>query len=396
MFQTLEVLGPEHEFALVDEALQPMPVVDQVIKALRGRVSNHVNCQTFTFGKELQAHVAEFKANRPFTSPILFEETMQHAVTQIHELLTTKFKAQLLGTGMHPLLVPRDAKIWAHRDRKIYKELHQIFDLHQHGWVNIHAFQLNLPYGTQNEAICLHNLICQILPYIVAITASSPICEGDFSEYCDTRLKFYQQSQSRVPSLFGEIIPETVTSFHEYWEKIITRYSRDLAVVGAPPFLLQREWLNSRGAIFRFDRRAIEIRIMDEQECIKSDVALSCFIRASLRGLFSQNELRVPRQTLIQDLDAVMREGLTASVGHPQGPTAKHVCRALMRVAVNNATFDEKQYLRYVNLRIEEGNLSDIIRRDVEKKAQKTTMREALVTIYTRLIQHLLRNEMYF
>lgn len=396
MFQMLEVLGPEHEFALVDETLQPVPVVDQVIKALRGRIVNYVNCQTFTFGKELQAHVAEFNATTPFISPVLFEATMQNAVDYIQELLSRKFDAQLLGTGMHPLLLPTEVKIWTHRDRKIYQELHRIFNLYQHGWVNIHAFQLNLPYGTQTEALRLHNLISHILPYLVAISASSPICEGDFSGYCDTRLWYYQQSQSRVPSLLGSIIPETVSSFHEYRQEIITRYSHDLATLGAPRFLLQREWLNSRGAIFRFDRQAIEIRIMDEQECIKADVALSCFLRACLRGLFPRNDLSIPRQYLIQDLNAVMREGLTARVHHPWGSTAKHVCRALLQIAKNNATSEEKQYLPYVGRRITEGSLSDVLQRDIEKKARKTTMYEAILTIYSRLIQHLQRNKMYF
>ena len=49
MYQTLEVLGPEHEFSLVDEALKPLPIVDQVIKKLRGRIVNNVNLGDFTF-----------------------------------------------------------------------------------------------------------------------------------------------------------------------------------------------------------------------------------------------------------------------------------------------------------------------------------------------------------
>ena len=178
MYQMLEVLGPEHEFALVDETLQPIPMVDQVIKTLRGRIANYANCRTFTFGKELQAHVAEFSAIRPFVSPILFEATMHSAIEYIQEILSTHFDAQLLGTGMHPLISPNDVKIWPHRDRQIYSALHQIFNLYQHGWMNIHAYQLNLPYGTQSEALRLHYLISQILPYIVAITASSPYAKG--------------------------------------------------------------------------------------------------------------------------------------------------------------------------------------------------------------------------
>jgi hypothetical protein len=114
MYQMLEVLGPEHEFALVDETLQPIPMVDQVIKTLRGRIANYAKCRTFTFGKELQAHVAEFSAIRPFVSPILFEATMHSAIEYIQEILSTHFDAQLLGTGMHPLISPNDVKSIVH------------------------------------------------------------------------------------------------------------------------------------------------------------------------------------------------------------------------------------------------------------------------------------------
>ena len=50
----------------------------------------------FTFGKEMQLHVMEIKANQPFKTPIEFEETMQDAVTTLSGIVQ-KHGAMLLG-----------------------------------------------------------------------------------------------------------------------------------------------------------------------------------------------------------------------------------------------------------------------------------------------------------
>ena len=42
---------------------------------------------------------------------------------------------------------------------------------------------------------------------------------------------------------------------------------------------------------------------MDEQECVKSDVALSCFIRAALRGLIAKKAELLPHDVLVKDLN---------------------------------------------------------------------------------------------
>jgi len=395
MFGTLEVFGPEHEFSLVDGNLCPLPIVDTVIKELNGRIVNFVKFKSFTFGKELQSHAAEFKANRPFCSPEAFEINMQRAVLEISDFLERKHDAWLLGTGMHPLLRLEDTKVWSHRDRKIYEALSRIFNLHQHGWLNIQAFQLNLPYGNEKEAIHLHNALANLLPYIPAISASSPIYESKISEYTDSRLHFYRINQKEVPSMSGNIIPEYINSFIEYRLITINKYTEELQQLNAPEWLLSKEWLNSRGVVFRFDRKAIEIRIMDEQECIKADVALSCFIRACLRGMLSQRTPYLPRDILIKDLNSVIKDGLEAKVQHPRGPTARDVCRYYFKIAFENASVEEKIYLPIVKKRIEEGSLSNLIRRDVLKKAQKTNLGEAVLSVYLKLVENLTENEPY-
>ena len=42
MYKSLEAIGPEHEYAVVDEELHPLPIVDKVIKHLSGHIKNNV------------------------------------------------------------------------------------------------------------------------------------------------------------------------------------------------------------------------------------------------------------------------------------------------------------------------------------------------------------------
>ncbi len=396
MYGTLQVLGPEHEFSIVDEKLTPLPIVDRVIKDVHGRIANCVRLGKCAFGKELQAHVAEFKADTPFNTPDVFEETMQEVVEAILGFIEKRYSARLLGLGMHPSLRLDEVKVWSHRDRQIYEALSRIFNLNQHGWLNIQSFQLNLPYRTEREAVRLYNALTNVLPYLPAVAASSPIYESKIGDYVDNRLYFYLTNQLEIPSITGDIIPEYVSSFEEYEKITVRRYSEDLAKLNAPRCLLNKEWLNSRGAVIRFDRKAIEIRILDEQECIKSDVALSCFIRAMLRGIIAdENYPYLSHEILVENLNCTVRDGLDAYVQHPKGETARQVCRHLLEIALENATLEEKKYLPIIKQRIEGDNLSDKILKEVVKRVQRTNLQEAVFSIYSALADCLEKNKVY-
>jgi gamma-glutamyl:cysteine ligase YbdK (ATP-grasp superfamily) len=197
-----------------------------------------------------------------------------------------------------------------------------------------------------------------------------------------------------VPSITGNLIPEYVDSFEEYEKTTVRRYSEDLAKLNAPRSLLDKEWLNSRGAIIRQDRKAIEIRVLDEQESVKSDVALSCFIRAVLRGILGDADyLYLAYPTLVQNFSRVLRKGLQATVQHPNGKTAGEVCLHLLKTALSNATDEERKYLPIIKQRIDGGNLSNIILKRVAKKAQRTDLHEAIFTTYSHLADCLEKNQ---
>jgi gamma-glutamyl:cysteine ligase YbdK (ATP-grasp superfamily) len=391
-YKPLEVLGPEHEFSLVDQELKPLPISDKIIKAYCGRMINFIVLPDFSFGKEMQLHVMEIKANQPFKTPDTFEETMYKAVSTLNGIVG-KHGAHLLGTGMHPLLQLSDTGVWPHHHRKIYQEYGKIFDLNRHGWLNIQSFHLNLPYEKEADAVQIHNQLANLCAYLPAITASSPIYEGKEGPDVDNRLQFYKQNQKEVPSVAGDVIPEYISSLEGYKRDVIGRYSADLAKAGADKTLLNREWVNSRGIIIRFDRCALELRVMDEQECVKSDVALACFVRAALRGLIADNAALLPHELLVKDFNAVIKDGLNAKVSSPNGKTARQVCQHYLKIASQNAGADEKKYLPLVERRIEEGNLSDLIRSKVQRRAEKTVYHEAIVDVYSTLINCLRNNE---
>jgi len=343
----------------------------------------------------MQMHVMELKANTPFKSPVEFEETMQEAVSELGQIVR-KHGALLLGTGMHPLLNLKDTAVWPHYHRKIYDEFGKIFNLNQHGWLNIQSFHLNLPYEKEADGVQTHNLLANLCAYLPAITASSPFYDGKAGSDSDNRLQFYKINQREIPSIAADIIPEYATSFGRYKDDVIVKYSEDLALAGAGKAVLWREWVNSRGIIFRFDRSALEIRVMDEQECIKSDVALSCFIRATLRGLFSNKLELLPHDLLVKDYNAVVRGGLNAQVSNPHGETARQVSRYYLNLADDHAEEDEKKYLWLIKKRLESGNLSEIIREKVLRRAEKTDFREAIISVYSNLIRCLSDNEPCF
>lgn len=373
-----------------------MPIVDKILKDLHGHIVNVVKKPRFCFGKELQLHVVEIKPSKPFQSPIVFEETMQEAVLDISDFIERKCDANLLGTGMHPTLNLEGTGIWPHRHRQIYQAYGEIFNLKRHGWLNIQSFQLNLPYADEKDGVQLHNLLGNICAYLPAIAASSPVYEGKLGECLDNRLRFYKENQREIPSVTGDVIPEYVDSFEQYEGDVIGKYSSDLEAAGADDLLIGMDWVNSRGVIFRFDRRALEIRVMDEQECIKSDVALSCFIRAVMRGLMEEKIELLSHRRLVEDFNAVVMNGINAKVGHPHGRTAREVCLWLLKKAESHASEEEAKYLPLVRKRIVKGSLSEILQERICQKAQRTDLKEAVVNIYSDLIKSLIDDEPYF
>jgi gamma-glutamyl:cysteine ligase YbdK (ATP-grasp superfamily) len=320
---------------------------------------------------------------------------MQKAVVTLGGIVK-EHGANLLGLGMHPLLRLEQTGVWPHSHKKIYDEYGKIFNLKQHGWLNIQSFHLNLPFRKESDAIATHNQLCNLVAFLPALAASSPFFEGKPGRDIDNRLQFYKVNQKEVPNITADVIPEYATKLETYKRDVIGGYSAALAQAGANKTLLCREWVNSRGIIIRFDRSALEVRVMDEQECIKSDVALACYIRAALRGMLATDAELSSHESLVKDFNAIIKDGLRAETVSPHGKTARLVCQHYLGLAQEHADTDEKKYLSLIKRRIDEGSLSEVIRKRVLARAAKTSFLEAITDTYSTLIKCLSDNQPYF
>ncbi|MCJ7712888.1 hypothetical protein MUO66_00300, partial [Candidatus Bathyarchaeota archaeon] len=56
-FKSLDLLGPEHEFSIVDKELNILPISDKIIESYCGKIVDFVDFPCFSFGKEASMHV---------------------------------------------------------------------------------------------------------------------------------------------------------------------------------------------------------------------------------------------------------------------------------------------------------------------------------------------------
>ena len=94
----------------------------------------------------------------------------------------------------------------------------------------------------------------------------------------------YRGNARRVPSVTGPVVPEPAFTRAQYEREILGRIYADLAPHD-PEGVLRHEWANARGAIARFDRGTVEIRVIDAQECPAADLAVVAAVTAVVRAL---------------------------------------------------------------------------------------------------------------
>lgn len=286
-FSLFQVFGVEMEYMIVDKnTLRIKSIADKLIFETAGDYTAEVQRGELVWSNELVNHVIEIKCARPVSSLIGLHRKFWQNVCEINQRLE-KYEAMLLPTGTHPLMKPAEAELWKHEYNEIYALYDSIFDCKGHGWVNLQSTHLNLPFANDEEFGRLHAAIRLLLPVIPALSASTPILDGKLTNYLDARLETYRHNQDKIPSITGKVIPEQAFTRREYEEKIFQPILHDINPYD-PKGILEKYFLNSRGAIARFDRGAIEIRIIDLQECPKADVAILQTIVATLRYLIAE------------------------------------------------------------------------------------------------------------
>ncbi|MFA4850138.1 MAG: glutamate-cysteine ligase family protein [Methanoregula sp.] len=338
-------LGTEHEFSINDCRFNPLPVSDEIIKKICGRYESEILFGEVKLGKELQKTVLEILPRSPADNLCVLESQIMSGIKNFYRIFPDQYR--LLGLGMHPLLRLKQTAVWDHDEGEYYDMYDRLFNIQQHGWLNIQALQINLSYRNQKELVGQYNRIRSLLPYLIAVTASSPFVEGKMTGSMDNRLIYYRKNQKEIPQICNGIIPEkirTVKDYHSMQEEIFEKLREQDAGI------LCEEWVNSSGVIIRFSRKCVEIKALDEQECIRSDMAVCAFVRSLLRC-----------STLPVETDTEALRGLTDQAIRCGTRGLKPELETLYDIAWKHATEDERQYLPVIKDRICRGSLAELM-----------------------------------
>jgi carboxylate-amine ligase len=282
-------IGIEIEYMIVDTGdLSVRPIADRLLRQAAGEDASEVDRGMLGWSNELALHVIEVKNPRPAATMEGLAGAFHNEVRAINRLLHDD-SARLMPGAMHPWMSPPDdLRLWPHDPHGIYRGYQRIFDTATHGWANLQSMHLNLPFADDAQFERLHAAVRLVLPVIPALAASSPVADGADTGFADYRMEVYRTNASDFPAIAGLVIPPTVGSRAQYEERILAPMYREIAPHD-PARVLQQEWLNSHGAIARFDRNAIEIRVIDTQECPQADLAVAAAIVAAVQMLYREN-----------------------------------------------------------------------------------------------------------
>jgi glutamate---cysteine ligase / carboxylate-amine ligase len=372
-----EGFGVELEYMIVgQEDLQVRPISDLLIRDKTGIIQSDVEIGELAWSNELVLHVIELKTTFPSPSLSKLPGLFQQQVRDINRLLLPH-QARLLPTGAHPFMDPfTETKLWPHAFSEVYATYDRIFDCRGHGWANLQSTHLNLPFGNDEEFGRLHAAIRLLLPILPALSASTPLLDRQLTGFNDSRLEVYRKNQAKIPSLAGHVIPERVFSKQAYEEVIYRQIASDM-LSHDPEKVLDEVFLNSRGAIARFDRQAIEIRVLDVQECPVADIAVLHALVETLKMLLKETwcslpeQMAWPEEALADIFLAVIREGQHTQIKSQEylyafGYTHKKACTALdlwqhLLVEVLPGSRPPQGVTKALDIIMNQGNLSQRI-----------------------------------
>lgn len=399
-YSLLSVIGIEIEYMLVDkETLNVAPQSDQILEALADKLTNEVELGDIALSNELVMHVLELKNNGPASPNAPIATHFQEAIRTLQPILEAK-QLQLIPSGAHPWMNPLQETLrWPHGNREIYQQFDRIFNCEGHGWSNLQSMHVNLPFANDEEFNQLHNAIRLILPLLPALAASTPFLDGQHTGLQDSRLDFYGKNQERIPSISGAIIPEFIRSQEEYEQKILKPMYQDISPYD-PEGILQHEWLNSRAAIPKFAYKAIEIRILDSQECVNADIAIAQAILAVLKKWIATSDYYLTHpydtQRLKQLYSTSIRQGFSALCDDQEllkqwqllrpGKNCRDVWAQLIESVSTDLDSVSQKALEYI---LSQGNLSERLLR----ASGNDWSRANLTRVYRQLGQCLLDNQ---
>lgn len=339
-YTIFERFGVELEYMLVQkDTLDIAPVADILLFDAGADMDGDLQRGRFAWSNELTNHVVELKTAQPVDTLNDLHASM-HAEVNWFQEHAARHSCILMPTAMHPWMNPlTETRLWPHGNSDIYQTYDRIFHCQGHGWANVQSTHLNLSFSGDEEFARLHAAIRIILPLLPALAASSPLFGGFLSDQCDSRLFHYRENQASIPEIAGQVIPEPLYSEKEYRRGIFDPIAAAMKKHD-PDSVLELDFLNSRGAIARFDRGSIEIRLLDIQECPAADISILQLVIATLKWILKEGNLdtikAVPTEKLAELLWRTAKDGEDAMVdvegildlcGYTEPVKASHIWR---------------------------------------------------------------------
>lgn len=305
----LDSIGIEIEYMMIDpKDLSIRPIIQQILGD-----EDEIKRGIFSWSAEFAAHVFEIKNNTPVQDILSLLAGMQNEVVTVAALLDRQ-KTGLLPTGMHPFMNPAKEALWTTYDQSAEKKIFdKIMQPGGHSWANIQATHLNIGFANEVQFVQLNNAIRILLPILPALCASTPFIEGKSNNIWNNRLNEYQKNGLKFPEVVGHIVPEYVEGIAEYKDIVLAPIYKAFKPYDLTGELCD-ETLNARGMIARFDRSALEIRVLDVQECVLADLAICELCRVVLKTLSQEKSKNFSINSLVSIYQQSIQHGENAII----------------------------------------------------------------------------------
>ncbi|MEO8066589.1 MAG: glutamate-cysteine ligase family protein [Flavobacteriales bacterium] len=278
-YRLLEVTGIELQYMVVDRTTLQVRSLNVTVPDDPAGTAADVERS-----EEPVGHVLELKTTKPTRNIPRYRRKFHAEVVAINGQLENR-GCMLMPTAMHPFMDPATEPLMRTNGNNAVNQLYgKIFDTRSHGWSNSQSMHLNLPFASDDEFAKLHAAIRVLLPILPAMSASSPFVDGKAGGSLDMRLQCYMRGHEKLPQLVGPMIPEALFNQEDYYREVFAPIAQALAVYDKDQ-VLDHHSANRRGAIARFDRGSIEIRVIDMQECPGADLAIAELVCATLKSL---------------------------------------------------------------------------------------------------------------
>jgi carboxylate-amine ligase len=191
------------------------------------------------------------------------------------------------------------------------------------------------------------------------------------------------------------VIPEAIFSKRNYLNTVYEKIKADIAPHD-PDHVLNPIWVNSRGAIPRFDRGSIEIRLMDIQECPTADMAIISLVIETIKAFVKEKFISLDEQMKMRTdpmaglFERCMVSGQKTEVSNPEflkafgmagdSATAIAIWKNVMDRLVKSGNTSLEKWKPELSVILNEGTLADRILKsigdDVSEVSIKNTYRQ--------------------